>query len=159
MTRIEDRLSTDPRVQPTGLEALGLEAGGAEDQTVAGATRDGLSVLLDLERCWWLLVGILLIVWGLRFDAYVTLRPWVAAPMVVEVALGLAVAVVALVPGVEVSKRRRALVVAALVAVLVGFAIWGYLQLVTAPAYGTDEVAFDQYAALLLVHGDRKSVV
>jgi len=153
MTNIEDRLSTDPELADADLAALGSESGAAQDQTAARATRERLSVPFDLERCWWLLVGVLLIVWGLRFDAYVTLRPWVAAPMVVEIALGFAVAVVALVPGVEVSKRRRALVVVALVAVLVGFAIWGYLQLITAPAYGTDEVAFDQYAALLLVHG------
>lgn len=89
MTKIEDRLSTDPRVQPTGLEALGLEAGGAEDRTEVETPREGTLASLGHERLWWLLVGVLLIVWGLRFDAYVTLRPWVAAPMVVEVALGL----------------------------------------------------------------------
>ena len=31
--------------------------------------------------------------------------------------------------------------------------MWSYTQIVAAPGYGTDEVAFDQYAAQLLLHG------
>ena len=34
-----------------------------------------------------------------------------------------------------------------------GFLVWSYLQVVTAPGYATDEIAFDQYAAQLLTHG------
>ena len=30
---------------------------------------------------------------------------------------------------------------------------WAYLEVLRQPAYGTDEVAFDQYAAELLRHG------
>jgi hypothetical protein len=33
------------------------------------------------------------------------------------------------------------------------FVVWSYLQITSVPAYGTDEVAFDQYAAQLLAHG------
>jgi hypothetical protein len=40
-----------------------------------------------------------------------------------------------------------------LIAVLAGLALWSYFQIYSSPAYPTDEVAFDQYAAMLLVHG------
>ena len=40
-----------------------------------------------------------------------------------------------------------------LIAVLAGFALWSYFQVYIAPDYGTDEIAFDQYAAQLALHG------
>ncbi len=40
-----------------------------------------------------------------------------------------------------------------LIAVLAGFALWSYFQVYIAPDYGTDEIAFDQYAAQLAMHG------
>ena len=42
---------------------------------------------------------------------------------------------------------------AALFAVLVALALWSYFQVFIAPDYATDEIAFDQYAAQLALHG------
>ena len=40
-----------------------------------------------------------------------------------------------------------------LAAVLIALALWSYFQVFIAPDYGTDEIAFDQYAAQLALHG------
>jgi hypothetical protein len=37
--------------------------------------------------------------------------------------------------------------------VVLGFLLWSLMQIVKTPSYGTDEIAFDQYAAQLLIHG------
>ena len=42
---------------------------------------------------------------------------------------------------------------AVLVAVIVALGLWSYFQVYIAPDYGTDEIAFDQYAAQLALHG------
>jgi uncharacterized membrane protein len=42
---------------------------------------------------------------------------------------------------------------AVLIAVLAALALWSYFQIITSPDYGTDEIAFDQYAAQLALHG------
>jgi uncharacterized membrane protein len=47
-------------------------------------------------------------------------------------------------------RVSQALVMASLVAGLLG---WGYLRLLIEPAYGTDSIAFNQYAAELLLQG------
>ena len=36
---------------------------------------------------------------------------------------------------------------------VVALALWSYFQVFIAPDYGTDEIAFDQYAAQLVLHG------
>ena len=36
---------------------------------------------------------------------------------------------------------------------MAALAIWSYFQVYMAPDYGTDEIAFDQYAAQLALHG------
>ncbi len=53
-----------------------------------------------------------------------------------------------------ISERRQHLIGwGALPAIIAALAIWSYFQVFTAPDYGTDEIAFDQYAAQLALHG------
>jgi uncharacterized membrane protein len=69
---------------------------------------------------------------------------------------GLATVIVSWVPG-STSRRiqQQSNVLAWITAIitLLGFAAWAALQVHNAPAYGTDELAFDQYAAELVRHG------
>jgi uncharacterized membrane protein len=55
--------------------------------------------------------------------------------------------------GTLASRRQREIDVAVLAAVIIALGIWSYFQIYIAPDYGTDEVAFDQYAAQLALHG------
>ena len=50
-------------------------------------------------------------------------------------------------------RRQRQIGWVALIAALVALALWSYFQVFIAPDYGTDEIAFDQYAAQLALHG------
>ena len=57
-------------------------------------------------------------------------------------------------PGSVVSEHHQhQLGWVTLTAVIAALAIWSYFQVFTAPDYGTDEIAFDQYAAQLALHG------
>lgn len=158
MTRTESRrdleegvLVDEDRLSWKSEEAVSVAEG--LSPTGQKADRGASRWRRDAESLWWVIAGLLLIVWGLRFDAYVTLRPWVAAPMVGLIGAGLATLLAGALPLPGKRRWARVGLVVVVVGVLVGFAVWGYLQLITAPAYGTDEVAFDQYAAQLLVHG------
>ena len=51
------------------------------------------------------------------------------------------------------NRRQRQIDWAVLVAVLAALALWSYFQVFIAPDYGTDEIAFDQYAAQLALYG------
>ena len=67
---------------------------------------------------------------------------------------GLLAIVAAWLPGGTLAGRRqRQIDLAVLAAVIVALGIWCYFQIYIAPDYGTDEVAFDQYAAQLALHG------
>jgi hypothetical protein len=127
-------------------------------------------------RRWWVATGITLIVWALELFSGVNEIAWIAAVVVVLVALGLGTIVAALLPAGpatplgtwqwtpmgrlqswwrESGRARVALlgpwVIA--VAVVAAFVIWSFLQVRIQPSYSTDEVAFDQYAATLALHG------
>ena len=55
--------------------------------------------------------------------------------------------------GTPASRHQHQIDLAILAAVIVALGIWCYFQIYIAPDYGTDEVAFDQYAAQLALHG------
>ena len=105
------------------------------------------------SRAWWTVVGITFIFWAFQLFGYVDLRPWVALPVVLLGAWGLAT--VAASWTTQTPNRRLAGTLAwgSLAVAVLALLLWSYLQILTAPAYGTDEIAFDQYAAQLLVHG------
>jgi uncharacterized membrane protein len=100
------------------------------------------------------LAGFLVITWSFRLSGYLTFAPWLAVPIVVLGLGGLGVIVAAWLPGSVLGRRGQYLAGwAALAAVLAALALWSYFQVFVAPGYGTDEVAFDQYAAQLALHG------
>ncbi len=102
----------------------------------------------------WTLAGLVVVLWSLRLWGYVSLAPWLSVPVALLGLSGLVAVVLAWTPGALVPGRRRATVGGLLVvAALAALALWSYFQVFTYPAYGTDEIAFDQYAARLALHG------
>ncbi len=100
------------------------------------------------------LAGVFVITWSFRLSGYLTFGPWLAVPVVVLGLSGLLVIVAAWLPdSVLGSRRQHQIGWAALFAVLVALALWSYFQVFIAPDYATDEIAFDQYAAQLALHG------
>lgn len=105
-------------------------------------------------RSLWTLAAFILILWGLRLWAYVSLARWATPLAVLLIALGIMGLVLAWIPDSVVSPRRRKRIGwILLLAAIAGLAAWSYFQVFTLPAYGTDEIAFDQYAAQLALHG------
>ena len=99
------------------------------------------------------LAGIFVVVWSFRLSGYVTFAPWLAVPVAILGLAGLLVIVAAWLPESVIGERRQHLIGwAALAAVLAALALWSYFQVFIAPDYGTDEIAFDQYAASLALH-------
>ena len=106
------------------------------------------------ERILRTLAAVFLVTWSFRLSGYLTFGPWLAIPVVLLGLTGLLAIVVAWLPQGAVSRRRqRQIDVAVLVAVIAGLGLWSYFQVYIAPDYGTDEIAFDQYAAQLALHG------
>ncbi|MBO0817256.1 MAG: hypothetical protein J2P30_19185, partial [Actinobacteria bacterium] len=100
------------------------------------------------------LAGLFAITWSFRLSGYFTYATWLAIPVTMLGLTGLCVIVAAWLPGSALgSRRQHQLGWLALIAVLAGLALWSYFQVFTAPDYGTDEIAFDQYAAQLFLHG------
>jgi uncharacterized membrane protein len=100
------------------------------------------------------LAGVFVISWAFRLSAYLTIEPWLAVAMVALGLTGLLAIISAWLPDhVFGSRRQRQVDWAVLVAVLAALALWSVFQVLTAPDYGTDEIAFDQYAAQLAWHG------
>jgi uncharacterized membrane protein len=99
------------------------------------------------------LAGILVITWSFRLSGYLTFSPLLAIPVAVLGLSGLLAVVLAWMPEAALGKRQRWADWGVLAAVLIGLALWSYFQVYLAPDYGTDEIAFDQYAAQLALHG------
>jgi uncharacterized membrane protein len=107
-----------------------------------------------VTRCLRSLAGAFVIVWAFRLDGYLTFTPWLALPVVFLGLTGLLAIVIAWLPQSLVSgKRQHQIGWITIAAVVAGLALWSYYQVFIAPDYGTDEMAFDQYAAQLALHG------
>jgi uncharacterized membrane protein len=107
-----------------------------------------------VTRCLRSLAGAFVVVWAFRLDGYLTFTPWLAVPVVLLGLAGLLIIVVAWFPEWLVSSRRQHQIGwIAIAAVVLALALWTYYQIFIAPDYGTDEMAFDQYAAQLALHG------
>ena len=105
-----------------------------------------------LARTWWTLAGVVLVLWALILASSATIFTWVGAVSVVAGLWGLVVCVAAWLPALSPEWWRwRAW--ATLLVAITAFGVWVYLQIYSGPAYGTDEIAFDQFAAHLFVHG------
>jgi hypothetical protein len=119
----------------------------------AGRGRVALSPLVGDARPWWTVAGLTLILWGFRLFGYVDTYPLVSIAVVVLALWGIGTIAVVWQQVKVPSWVERSFSGATLGLTLVGFIVWSYLQVVVSPAYGTDELAFDQYAAQLLRHG------
>ncbi len=86
---------------------------------------------------------------GRHVDTY----PAVSALMVLLGIWGIGTVLAAWYPEKHDSRFLTVLVAVTVALAWLGFVVWSLLQITTSPGYGTDEVAFDQYAAQLLVHG------
>ncbi len=144
--RADDDVGRVERAQPTT---------GAGSQSAPPSER-GSSAEPDSrsweQKCWWSVAGITLLLWGFSLFGWVDLYPWLSALIAVLVIWGLGTVIAPWAP--EVPRRWAAAAAWVTVALAVtGLLVWSYLQVVTSPGYGTDEIAFDQYAAELLTHG------
>jgi uncharacterized membrane protein len=100
------------------------------------------------------LAGAMTLTWSFRLSGYLTFSPWLAVVVAILGLTGLAAIVVAWLPDSAIGDRwRRRSDWTVLIAVLAGLALWTYFQVYLAPDYGTDEIAFDQYAAQLALQG------
>lgn len=123
----------------------------------ASRRRGGARRLSWFERSWWTAAGLVLIVWSSRLVGSVSAFPAVTPLVLLTAAVGLATVIVAwTAPDVASGGGRRWAAVlpwAVLAVTVVAFGVWCLLQVLRAPGYGTDELAFDQYAAHLFLHG------
>jgi uncharacterized membrane protein len=100
------------------------------------------------------LAGLLVLTWSFRLSGFLTFSPWLALLVAALGLAGLLAIVAAWLPDrVLTSRRQRQADWLVLLAAVAGLALWSYFQVYVAPDYGTDEVAFDQYAAQLVLHG------
>lgn len=100
------------------------------------------------------IAGTFVVTWAFRLSGYLTSGPWLAVAVVLLGLTGLLAIVAAWLPERVLGRRgQRAADWAVLIAVLAALGLWSYFQVFVAPDYGTDEIAFDQYAAQLALHG------
>jgi hypothetical protein len=108
------------------------------------------------ERVWWTLAGVILVEWSIRIYASVTTFPWVTVPVVVAGFWGLLTVGGSWAPVADRARLRpwRSAWGWTTAVLVVGiFVLWAILQVHQSPGYGTDEIAFDQYAGVLGRHG------
>jgi len=129
----------------------------AIDQAIPGQYTEVPNPVVKTEsvvgRTWWTVAGLTVLIWGFQIFGYVDLYPALSAAVVILVLWGLGT-IVAVWQPLQASDRIRWILAGVTVALSVGsLLLWSLLQMLAKPAYGTDEIAFDQYAAQLLRHG------
>ncbi len=106
------------------------------------------------ERALRTLAAVFVVTWSFRLSGYLTFGTWLAVPVVLMGLIGLMAIVAAWLPAGTLGRvRQRQIDLVVLAAVIAALALWCYFQIYISPDYGTDEVAFDQYAAQLALHG------
>ncbi|MDP9729556.1 hypothetical protein [Alicyclobacillus tolerans] len=97
------------------------------------------------------LASISVMIWGFRVFYMSTEFPWMAIVSVLIILMSVAsIAIIVL-------RHTKACWIETiewglLVCSLIGFGVWTYIQILNNPSYGTDELAFDQYAFYLVMH-------
>ncbi len=104
----------------------------------------------SLDRAWWTLAALMLLGLSIQISLAATEFPAVIAASIVLAIAGLATLVIT---WTRVAPAPRALPWILLALTLGAVAITSITQVYGSPAYGTDEIAFDQYAAVLAHHG------
>src|SRR5579875_2712959 len=108
------------------------------------------------QRVLWMLVGVVILNWSITLFGSASVYWPVALLVILAGFWGMSVAIISwldLDAYPELARWRGAFgwANAALVVILMG--VWTYLQYHNQPAYTTDELSFDQYAAQLVAHG------
>jgi uncharacterized membrane protein len=138
---------------PGRLTLASRRASGGDHAPGQAESLAGSETLL-VTRCLRSLAGAFVIVWAFRLDGYLTFTPWLAVLVALLGLAGLSAIVAAWLPASLLPDARQHqigwITIAAIVA---GFVLWSYYQAFLAPDYATDEIAFDQYAAQLALHG------
>jgi uncharacterized membrane protein len=107
----------------------------------------------SVGHTWWTVAGLTVMLWGFQLFGYVDLYPAISAAVVILVLWGLGTIVAVWQPR-QASEWIHRILAGITVALSIGaLLLWSLLQMLAKPAYGTDEIAFDQYAAQLLRHG------
>lgn len=104
------------------------------------------------ERALWGVVGITLVSWAFLLLGSTDAATGTAVLEVLIGAWGLAVIVVTWTTRGEASRTLRVMQWMTVGMFALGFLAWSWMQIRTNPAYGTDEIAFDQYAAQIAAH-------
>jgi uncharacterized membrane protein len=103
-----------------------------------------------VARVAWCLVGVLLLWWGFLLLGASDSFSWLALVVLLSTLMGLVVVAASwLTP---TGSPHPLIGWAAVIVALGAFACWSWLLLRLGPPYGTDEIAFDQYAAQLVSH-------
>ncbi len=131
----------DPAPRPQEVSAAVAEKPSAPRQLSSGA------------RAWWTVAGMTVLLWGFQLFGYVDIYPAISVAVVILGLWGLGTIIAVWQPYRVRPGTARSLAIATLTLALAAFLLWSYLQVFTSPSYGTDEIAFDQYAAQLLQHG------
>lgn len=109
------------------------------------------------ERVIWTLCGVVILLWALDLFSAVDSLPLMAIGVVVIGVFGLATIVASWSPWRSSDQKRSIWAKFApwviLSVTLIGFLLWAFIQIYNFPGYGTDESAFDQFAAQLALGG------
>ena len=124
-----------------------------EDEPTAVEDGEPESVRLSAARAGWTVAGMTVLFWGFQLFGYVDIYPFLSVAVVVLGLWGLGTIVAVWHPRPVRPTTARLLAIATLGLTIGAFLLWSFLQIHASPAYGTDEIAFDQYAAQLLQHG------
>jgi hypothetical protein len=124
-------------------------APGADEGSEERSGVDGVTV----RRIGWTLAGVTLLLWSLDLFGYVDDFPWLSPLMAVLTLWGFGTILASWVPHRVDRRLARALAWTTVGLVVIALLAWSYTQIFLAPGYGTDEIAFDQYAAQLVLHG------
>ena len=136
--------------QVAGVDTPALRVAGVADERVVdrGDAAPGV-----VARAWWTVAGLTVLLWGFQLYGYVDVYPLIGLAVVVLGLWGIGTMVAVWQPRTAGPVLGRILAGTTLGLSVGAFGLWSFLQVRTVPAYGTDEIAFDQYAAQLLRHG------
>lgn len=99
------------------------------------------------------LAGLITGLWALRLLGSVSTYSWLAPVVLLLTVASLIIVIYSLLPIFNPEYVVGFWGFFILILALIGFCLWSFIQVAAFPAYGTDEIAFDQYAAILAFHG------
>lgn len=146
-------ISKDREIEREELEDVTqVERLGQENRRDRASFR-GISLSYCLS---WTVAGAVLVNWSIQLLGSVTTYSWVAIIVIISGVWGIAAATLCWLPNLQREKFKclRGVAAWATLGLVIGcYVVWSFLQIHAAPSYGTDEIAFDQYAAVLAQHG------